>query len=137
MLPHEVKGKIVGERQEEEIDNTLEMTNDGINFDVHIKYNETIQEPQSIVRTKIVDDKIVIDKRLKKIIIEYRVGNIDSKGNFIDIVEEQVVFRDEDYDIKIAEILDTSPMLFAKNRIIAKEDRINKLKPTNSGEITK
>lgn len=86
----------------------------------HLSEAEEFIQPIQITRTKIIDDKYVIDRRDRKLIIEYRIGNIDEDGDLVDVQEETIVYRDEDFDAKINELFTENKLFFAKGRTIAK-----------------
>lgn len=85
-------------------------------IDVHVSEAEEFEQPVQITRTKIIDDKYVIDRRHRKLIIEYRIGNLDENGNLVDVEEETVIYRDEEYDTKIKELFNDDKLFFAKGR---------------------
>ena len=88
----------------------------------HIDDAEDFEYPVQITRTKVIDDKIVIDRRKRKMIIEYRAGNIDADGNFVDADAHSMVFRDEEFDRKVKEIFANDKLIWSKLRLEAKEN---------------
>lgn len=92
------------------------------NYEPHIDDAEDFEEPVQITRTKVIDDKIVIDRRKRKMIIEYRTGNIDTDGNFIDQESHAMVHRDEDFDNEVKDIFSDDKLFFAKIRGKAKNN---------------
>lgn len=95
---------------------------------VHLQDAEDFEQPVQITRTKIIDDKIVIDRRNRKMVVVYRTGNIDADGNFVDQEEDRMVFRGQDFDTQLARILNNEKLFFAAVRSEAKSHTVNKRK---------
>lgn len=90
--------------------------------DFHVSEAEELEQDKRIVRTKIIDDKLIIDRARKKLIIEYRVGNLNEEGEFVDSEERTVVYRDEEFDRKVKEIFANDKLIWSKLRLEAKEN---------------
>ncbi len=87
----------------------------------HLQDAEDFEQPVEIARTKIIDDKYVIDREFRILIIEYRIGNVDEDGDLVDVERETAVYRDEEYDAKIKELFNDEKLFFAKGRNQGKE----------------
>lgn len=87
----------------------------------HLQDAETFDEPVQVTRTTIIDDKYVIDRLARKLVIEYRIGNIDEDGNLVDVEFETAVYRGEEYDSKTQELFSDDKLFFAKGRNIGKQ----------------
>lgn len=91
----------------------------------HDKEAVALTRPVSVVRDKIIEDKIVIDRSKRKAILCYRVGRMDKSGKLIDTEERTAVFRDEGFDQAIQDVFGSGSELQKRLTAVrkkAKED---------------